>query len=143
MLYAKGAETAKTFEENGKRKRDCELRALTGLAAVAEAREEDWTKAQEHLESLIKLKDTAAAHERLAHVLFNADKSEKKEEGARKAYEEFKATAAAATAAAAGDSFSPDIALAPSFLKRTRITPTPKSFSSGRWSNFQRTRRLK
>ena len=86
---------------------------MNGLATVAAVRE-DWAKAEENLLALLKVKDTAAAHEQLGRVYFMSDPSDDKQDGGKKAYQEFEAAAASASAAQPGKNseFSPDVAIA-------------------------------
>ncbi len=98
---------AAKFNENKKRLLNFQTRAENGLALVAEARE-NWDEAKSHLDAWLALDPkSAAAHARLARVLFKADTSDKKLDGAKAAYAEYKE--------ARNDdpkSISPDIALA-------------------------------
>lgn len=120
LLFAKAEQLSATFTENLKRAADFKARAEAGLAAVAESREQ-WDIAAKYLQNWLKDVDPngpaanqgepnsagANAHIRLGQVLFHADQSENKKDGARQAYEQFKL-------ARQDDpqSVSPDIALA-------------------------------
>jgi predicted Zn-dependent protease len=70
LLFAKAAALAAKFSENPKRKQNFQMRGFAGMAAVDEARE-NWTGAKESLQAWAKLEpNSAAAHQRLARVLF-------------------------------------------------------------------------
>jgi tetratricopeptide (TPR) repeat protein len=74
VLFAKAAALTEAFTENPKRKRDFEIRANAGSAAVAEARRQ-WERAQGHLRKWLELDpDNASAHQRMGIVLFQLGK---------------------------------------------------------------------
>jgi Tfp pilus assembly protein PilF len=89
LLFAKAKELLTTFKQPGERKSILEPQTISGLAAVAEAREE-WATAQSNLETLLKLvsdrkaggkeeeakknQETAVALQRLARALFQQKK---------------------------------------------------------------------
>jgi len=105
FAYAKSL--AAKFTENKKRLLNFQTRAENGLALVAEARD-NWDEAKPHLTAWLALDpNSAAAHARLARVLFKADTSDKKLDGAKAAYAEYKEALKNDT-----KSISPDIALA-------------------------------
>ncbi len=109
-LFARAEQLAATFEESAPRKRDCQIRAEAGLAAVAERREQ-WDTAKKYLEAWLAFYGTdkdpasAPAHDRLGRVLFKA--ASDKIAGGQAALKEFQA-------AVANDkkSISADLALA-------------------------------
>jgi predicted Zn-dependent protease len=70
LLYAKACDLADTFNESPKRRRQAQIRALTGGAAVAESREQ-WSAARDYLQALVRIEpDNAALLQRLAKALF-------------------------------------------------------------------------
>lgn len=70
LLYGKAQELLKSFNSSPKRKEILEPQTISGLAAVAEAREQ-WALAQTDLERLLKLNPKDAfAMQRLARALF-------------------------------------------------------------------------
>ena len=74
VLFAKATELTTAFTENGKRKRDFEIRCHAGSAAVAESRKQ-WEMAQKHLAGWLELDpDNASARQRLGIVLFQVGK---------------------------------------------------------------------
>jgi tetratricopeptide (TPR) repeat protein len=74
LLFDKALATTAAFNDNAKRKRDFEIRANAGVAAVAEARKQ-WAVAEKSLRKWIELDpDSAAAHQRLGAVLFQLEK---------------------------------------------------------------------
>jgi tetratricopeptide (TPR) repeat protein len=109
-LFARAEQLASTFEESAPRKRDCQIRAEAGLAAVAERREQ-WETAKKYLEAWLAFYGTdkdpasAPAHDRLGRVLFKS--ASDKIAGGQAALKEFQA-------AVANDkkSISADLALA-------------------------------
>jgi tetratricopeptide (TPR) repeat protein len=69
-LYEKGLSMAGKFSGNAKRKRNFEIRARSGRAAVAQRRK-NWDTAIADLQALLKVDpDNAAAHYRLGQSLF-------------------------------------------------------------------------
>ena len=54
LLYAKACDLADTFNESPKRRRQVQIRALTGAAAVAESREQ-WSAARDYLQALARI----------------------------------------------------------------------------------------
>jgi predicted Zn-dependent protease len=107
LLFAQGKAIAAKFTENKKRQREFQTRAENGMALVAESHE-NWDDARAHLEAWLAIEPkNATAHNRLARVLFRADKSDDKKAGARAAYSELKAAVEAEP-----KSMSPDIGLA-------------------------------
>lgn len=70
MLFEKAATLIAAFDKNAKRKENMQPRMLSGLAAVAEARE-DWPEAQKQLEAWLKVDPkNAVAMQRLGRSLF-------------------------------------------------------------------------
>jgi tetratricopeptide (TPR) repeat protein len=75
-LYEKGLELTTKFKGSPKRKRNFEIRARAGRAAVAQRRK-NWDTAVSDLQSLLKLDpDNAVAHYRLGQTLFMLNKFE-------------------------------------------------------------------
>lgn len=73
LLFAKASALAAKFSENPKRKQNFQMRSFAGMAAVDEARE-NWPAAKESLKAWTQLEpNSAAAHQRLARVLFQLD----------------------------------------------------------------------
>jgi tetratricopeptide (TPR) repeat protein len=106
LLFIQAKAAAAKFTENAKRQRNALIRSENGLALVAEAREQ-WDEAKAHLNAWLAIdQNSAAGHARLGRVLFKADTSDKRIDGAKAAYNEFKE-------AIKDDpkSISPDIAL--------------------------------
>lgn len=76
LLFERAAELTSRFEGNAKRKRDFEIRASAGMAAVHEAREK-WGDALGLVERWIELDpDSASARQRLGNILFYLDRPE-------------------------------------------------------------------
>ena len=73
LLFAKASALAAKFNENPKRKQNFQMRSFAGMAAVDEARE-NWEGAKASLTAWVQLEpNSAAAHQRLARVLFQLD----------------------------------------------------------------------
>ena len=71
VLFEKAAALVASFDENPKRKRDFEIRASAGNAAVAEARRQ-WEQAKTHLTRWLELDpENASAHQRMGIVAFH------------------------------------------------------------------------
>jgi Tfp pilus assembly protein PilF len=91
--FAQGKAVAAKFTENKKRQKEFLTASESGMAAVAEARQ-NWDEARAHLEAWLAVDPkSAVAHSRLARALFQADKTDDKKAGARAAYAELKAAA--------------------------------------------------
>ncbi len=76
MLFAKADELLKAFDKSDKRKKILVQRVLSGLAAVAEARD-DWKTAQKYLEAWVKAEpESANALQRLGRALFQEKKAD-------------------------------------------------------------------
>jgi tetratricopeptide (TPR) repeat protein len=70
LLYAKACDLADTFNESPKRRRQVQLRALSGAASVAESREQ-WSAARDYLQALARIEpDNAVVLQRLGKALF-------------------------------------------------------------------------
>lgn len=74
VLFAEAQRLADKFTENAKRQQNFQRKALQGLAAVAQRRE-NWDKAKTMIDGWVKLDpENAAAHAALAQVLFYLNK---------------------------------------------------------------------
>jgi tetratricopeptide (TPR) repeat protein len=83
-LFERARTLAEKFDENPKRKRNFQIRALAGLASVAQVREQ-WKTAEGYLRAWLQLDpDSAPAHQQLGRVLF-------KQNNARDAFLEYTA----------------------------------------------------
>jgi Tfp pilus assembly protein PilF len=92
LTFAEAVKVLDGFGDNPKRKQALQLRSYTGWASVDE-RHANWKDARTKLEELVKLDPTsAAAHDRLARVLYRIA-GNKSDQAA--AYAEFKAAAEA------------------------------------------------
>ena len=60
LLYAKASDLADTFNESPKRRRQVQVRALSGAAAIAENRER-WSAARDYLQALARIEPDNAA----------------------------------------------------------------------------------
>lgn len=70
VLFERAAQLTGAFTENGKRKRDFQIRSAAGNAAVAEARRQ-WESAKKLLATWLELEpDNASAHQRMGIVEF-------------------------------------------------------------------------
>jgi tetratricopeptide (TPR) repeat protein len=107
VTFAQGKAVATKFTENKKRQKEFLSASESGMAAVAEARQ-NWDEARAHLEAWLAVDPkSAVAHNRLARAVFQADKTDDKKAGARAAYAELKSAVEADP-----KSMSPDIGLA-------------------------------
>jgi len=74
LIYQRSREVCDSYELNPKRKRTLGIRALLGMAAVSEAREQ-WDKAEELLKQVAtEDPDNSAAQTRLARAVFRQDR---------------------------------------------------------------------
>ena len=70
LLYAKASDLADALNESPKRRRQVQLRALSGAALIAESRGQ-WSAARDSLQALVRVEpDNAALLQRLAKALF-------------------------------------------------------------------------
>jgi tetratricopeptide (TPR) repeat protein len=91
LLYQKTKALSDAYSANAKRKRNFDLNVASGLAAVAERREQ-WDNAIAQAKKLSELDpENAAARQRMGVYIFRKGKGAK--EAAMQAYEEFKAAA--------------------------------------------------
>ncbi len=70
LLYGKASDLADGFNESPKRRRQVQVRALSGAAVIAESRAQ-WNTARDYLQALARVEpDNAALLQRLAKALF-------------------------------------------------------------------------